>query len=666
MAATGETAFWIRGVASSKEALARPPWPVTLSALIALLTMALTRRDAVLPVLAAISIIFSQLSSARLKPGSLKTWILRLLIYTGASLVVMANPPPVATTAAVAGQLIDLVMLLGMAELVVQFWQRALLGGTNAVLILLTGFVFVTASKSFVQRFMPWMTPLYVTALIFALHSIRPRAGKVRQSSMAWMRVLLILLALSIGFSSATFIYRYKKKIDRTGFEFVPAIQQAAQKTVGFSSSPVLGEVQSAEKSMTRILRVEGLNQYPRLRGIAFYDYVSGRWDPPAENRGYEALATGELNVKTLGPRLTITRLCEEPQLLFLPLHSAGLQIMQDGSLQRDTRGGSALLFRAPPPLVYSVVLSDTPRYQGPLCIAPDELTMLHCKDVPDTIYPEVWQLAKQIAGGERNPLKKVAAVEDYLQKNNAYSITTDPGAGDPVSNFLLQKKAAHCEYFASAAVILLRCMNIPSRYVTGFYAHESAGARVKIVRAQDAHAWAEAWIEATGWVTLDGTPPLGRPDVSSEPPGFWRKSAEWIMDTANSVLNALSSLSPWQYAGLSAVTVAAIAALFMRQRRAAKGKTVTIVRTAYTRPGEDLGELAAHFDGILYRKQIPCPPNMTWHEHLAAAGGPAPRGLDLEQARAFLNLYNDVRFGRPDDSAAIERLRAMLKVLER
>ena len=56
----------------------------------------------------------------------------------------------------------------------------------------------------------------------------------------------------------------------------------------------------------------------------------------------------------------------------------------------------------------------------------------------------------------------KITAVVRFLQTNNSYSLTVNPGPGEPISNFILQRKAAHCEYFASAAVIMLRAAGRP------------------------------------------------------------------------------------------------------------------------------------------------------------------------------------------------------------
>ena len=39
----------------------------------------------------------------------------------------------------------------------------------------------------------------------------------------------------------------------------------------------------------------------------------------------------------------------------------------------------------------------------------------------------------------------------------------------DPVEDFLVNRKAGHCEYFASALALLLRSVDIRSRVVNGF-----------------------------------------------------------------------------------------------------------------------------------------------------------------------------------------------------
>jgi hypothetical protein len=75
------------------------------------------------------------------------------------------------------------------------------------------------------------------------------------------------------------------------------------------------------------------------------------------------------------------------------------------------------------------------------------------------------------------------------------------------LSRFLLRTRKGHCEYFATATVLLLREMGIPARYAVGYAVHEAAGKKY-IVRQRDAHAWCLVWNEAKQvWENFDTTP---------------------------------------------------------------------------------------------------------------------------------------------------------------
>ena len=63
----------------------------------------------------------------------------------------------------------------------------------------------------------------------------------------------------------------------------------------------------------------------------------------------------------------------------------------------------------------------------------------------------------------------------------------------------------------------MLRLAGVPARYVTGFVVTEkNTSGGYWIARNRDAHAWAEAWDDQRGWVTVEATPPDGLPH--SEP----------------------------------------------------------------------------------------------------------------------------------------------------
>ena len=77
-----------------------------------------------------------------------------------------------------------------------------------------------------------------------------------------------------------------------------------------------------------------------------------------------------------------------------------------------------------------------------------------------------------------------------------------------PLTKFFTTSRSGHCEYFASATVLLLRQMNIPARYAVGFSVHEPRGTGY-IVRERDAHAWCLVWNDAAKcWQDFDTTPP--------------------------------------------------------------------------------------------------------------------------------------------------------------
>lgn len=119
--------------------------------------------------------------------------------------------------------------------------------------------------------------------------------------------------------------------------------------------------------------------------------------------------------------------------------------------------------------------------------------------------------LAREITAHESNPYDKARAIEDYLRSHYGYTLElTGPAqGGDPLAYFLFQRRAGHCEYFASAMTVMLRTLDIPSRYINGFQTGEyNDVAGDFVVRASDAHSWVEAYFPGFGWLTFDPTPP--------------------------------------------------------------------------------------------------------------------------------------------------------------
>ncbi len=112
-----------------------------------------------------------------------------------------------------------------------------------------------------------------------------------------------------------------------------------------------------------------------------------------------------------------------------------------------------------------------------------------------------------------------VRNVIDYIitELSCTYTITPDLTNVDPaldgVENFLFNTKEGYCVQYASAVALILRELNIPTRYVEGYV---SSGLR-KIagddfiyegyVLDDQAHAWVEVYFDGVGWIQYETTP---------------------------------------------------------------------------------------------------------------------------------------------------------------
>ncbi len=78
-----------------------------------------------------------------------------------------------------------------------------------------------------------------------------------------------------------------------------------------------------------------------------------------------------------------------------------------------------------------------------------------------------------------------------------------------PLSQFLTEVKAGHCEYFATAATLMLREAGVKARYCVGYSVQEfHQGKKEYVLRGTHGHAWCRAWDEkAKGWIDVDCTP---------------------------------------------------------------------------------------------------------------------------------------------------------------
>jgi len=127
-------------------------------------------------------------------------------------------------------------------------------------------------------------------------------------------------------------------------------------------------------------------------------------------------------------------------------------------------------------------------------------------------------------------PAQRLQQIGKYLD-GFTYSTFRErpvPKGETALGDFLTRTRTGHCEYFASAAVLLARAAGVPARYATGFAAIEySALEGAWVVRTRHAHAWTRAWMDGR-WVDLDTTPAAWGAEEADEAP-FWQGLADLV-----------------------------------------------------------------------------------------------------------------------------------------
>ncbi|HET9402427.1 MAG TPA: DUF3488 and transglutaminase-like domain-containing protein [Candidatus Acidoferrales bacterium] len=309
------------------------------------------------------------------------------------------------------------------------------------------------------------------------------------------------------------------------------------QLMTGFTDSVELGKIGEIKRSSEVVMRVK-IEGNPSLfygthwRGIALVDFDGWRWSSATLARGrVSPQADGWFNVGSIrNTRTWHPKRSLKYSVLLEPVASSAIFLASDALVLRGRFGaGTGIdaarrnflledstqsVFTPFPP--YSETQYDAVSY--PPDATPDDL-----RHAGENYRPEIYSgylqlpaidaripaLARQITANATDPYDKASAIEDYFHKNFGY--TLDLGAApvkDPLANFLFERRAGHCEYFASAMTVMLRTLHIPARYINGFQTGEynDVGSDF-IVRASDAHSWVEAFFPGYGWVEFDPTP---------------------------------------------------------------------------------------------------------------------------------------------------------------
>jgi transglutaminase-like putative cysteine protease len=642
----------------------RPHWSAAAASILAMATLWDAKHQFFgLPILAS-AIVIAMLIRPRLPRQPLIVWLVRLTVLATIYLTALdpvhfrGNPWDLDP------EYLNLFGYLCAAELAFQFWLKRP-RPPNGEILVLSMFVLVNGCAVYEVRRWWASTPVWFAAPIYAvllatwLRNFRPRPPqpqpRARPRFIA-MRWLAIGIALEVGLFTALGVRAYGDRISI--FPFHNLLGTRSQ-PVGLSRTPRLAPSANDGPSLARALRIDGPFSAGHLRAMSFDDYVNGNWLVSPDLRAIQSLSRQQLHADAPGPRLTVTRFAALDGLLPAPLWAAGIAPPIDAQVNCD----AAPTLRQPmfddAPEPYHIILGPNDRHQGPLASPPTEQQRKFFLAVPTSIAPFLHDLATRIAN-QPDPAQRAAAIEQYLLLHYAYSLNIPASKGDPLIEFLFNRKTGHCQYFASAAVLLCRSAGVPARFVTGFYAHERAGEGSIIVRQRDAHAWAEVWIEGTGWITLDATPGSGRPDGLYGDIGWWQRLQEWVQDRFADFKLWLASLGwPKIILGVALIVIGGATLKWLFDTLRAWRPKRPRQRAIY--PHGHLASIAIAFDRLLRRRGRPCASNQTWSEHLQQLDASPTSRLNLQLARDFVHRYQLARFGRSSPDADVAELQQIL-----
>jgi len=587
-----------------------------------------------LPILGAM-LLLSYVTPWRLPAPRWYGYALRIVLF-GVILLVVGMPSDDSSFWYFKPEYTSLGGYLLAAELVVQTWRwRDWSQPPEAagVALVLTALIMAAASNTFrhpqIQKFALLYTLLLILSLRTAVMGGKPPS---RTLGLIALRALFVIIALALGYGGVEAITRYDYRITALAMRLVNASER--QNEIGLSDAPQLGPVFNPKPSLNRVLIVDGRLPDPHVRAMAFDRYNAGQWGPALRDRPFASVDSSQLGADAPGDRARVTSLAETSNLVFAPLNSAGI----DTPLAIDQdREGVLQTHESQSALDYQIILPPRFDFQGPMCAAPSPAFRRRLLGEPPEMDPRVIDLAKRVAGSG-DARSRVARLARDLRDTHAYSLSFMPH-GEPLSDFILNHRAAHCEYFASAMVVLARAVGVPARFVTGYYAHEREGSHT-VVRARDAHAWAECWIDGTGWITVDATPSDGTPDALYPEPPRWRRWWEQIIDLPRLVKQWIAGANRKLVFALAAGAIGvgmlvSLARSLWEGRKHRRGR-----QRGYVISDPQLAAAARRFERALRRRGILIWPHRTWRESIAAAP-------QAELYLRFVAAYDAARFGQ-------------------
>ncbi len=346
--------------------------------------------------------------------------------------------------------------------------------------------------------------PLLLTVLLISLWPWRNR----RYGVATWAMILPLLAVVSL-------VAPYSHQATRAAWEAVEqrllGVGVNPSGNTGNSNQvsrvPVFTAGSSLGLSSTIILRATTVDgSAPGLvREAAFNRYRGFQWD--TTHRNFEPLEVAHTpligaQVTASQPWMTIIRATAEGDApLAVPLVASAVHVPSPAII--ETGGLGAFRARGALPLViYDIERGVPDGHDG--VPETEDLSLAH---LDPGERAAIAQVVQDLGLAGLSVTDAMARLETWFTTVFSYSLRQSMATDQrgPMARFLGETHAGHCEYFATATVLVLRAAGIPARYAVGFSIDERRGEKW-IARGRDAHAWCLAWNDGQ-WRDFDTTP---------------------------------------------------------------------------------------------------------------------------------------------------------------
>lgn len=311
-----------------------------------------------------------------------------------------------------------------------------------------------------------------------------------------------------------------------------PALRVDCQMTPGYMRGNVFTRYQSGtwrRGGTAPLRRDESRTLYPiagtrNLRGATF------AWDDPSTIASFANAADPQGPGALGGPQKI-----ETIDLTVRPFPEKGIRIFSPMAATTIRASSNKIAVDSMRVIVPGTVEVTSPYHFKAIpggVVSPDARQEPSYLSVPSNLRAMLTRKSSTWAANVGDPRLAAMRVSEGFRREFLYSLVpqVDTRAPEPLADFLNYKRAANCEYFASATALILRCVGVPTRYVTG-YAVDSRDDENDywLARNRDAHAWVEAYdYKSRQWFIVESTPgqttrPLGEEQTDLESSGGGR-----------------------------------------------------------------------------------------------------------------------------------------------